>query len=43
MVAAILIGTVIGLRSHQATIGLLSGIGVALLILGAAFVCDRMR
>lgn len=43
MVAAILIGTVMGLRNHQATIGLLSGIGIALLILALAWVWDRVR
>ena len=43
MVAAILIGTVMGLRNHQATIGLLSGIGIALLILALDWVWDRVR
>lgn len=43
MVAAILIGTVMGLRNHQATIGLLAGIGSAVLIMVLAWAWDRMR
>jgi len=43
MVVAIIGGTIIGMRSHQATIGLLSGIGAAVLIVGLLWAWDRMR
>ncbi len=43
MVAAIIGGTFFGLRSHQATIGLLGGIGVALAIIVLMWVWDRVR
>jgi hypothetical protein len=43
MLAAIIIGTVIGLRNHQPSVGLVIGIGVALLIAAVVWVWDRLR
>jgi len=43
MIAAILVGAVVGLRNHQSTIGLLSGMGAALLIAILFWAWDRRR
>jgi len=43
MLIAIIIGTVIGLRNHQPSAGLVIGMGVAALIAAAAWLWDRFR
>ncbi len=41
MLAAIIIGTIIGLRSHQPSAGLISGMGVAVVIAVLVWLWDR--
>jgi len=43
MLIAIIIGTVIGLRNHQPSAGLVIGMGVAALIAVASWLWDRFR
>lgn len=43
MVVAILIGTLIGLRMHQSSLGIVLGAATALAILGLFWLLDRLR